>query len=59
MTIERENRNGPFVIECDTCHDTDELEGEAFHEALDDARGRGFKAYPIAGGWGHRCRSCI
>ncbi len=37
MTIEREGRNGPFVIECDVCNETYECMGEDFSDSIQDA----------------------
>lgn len=42
MTIQREYRNGPFVIQCDTCLDAEELEGTERPEAVKDAKDRGY-----------------
>lgn len=57
MTIKREYRNGPFVVQCDECTDTKELEGTDLMEAVQDSKERGFT--PVFDGqWYHHCRSC-
>lgn len=58
MTIQREHRNGPFVVQCDECQDTEELEGYEFPEALADAKARGFVPRKVGDTWVHLCRSC-
>jgi hypothetical protein len=58
MTIQREHRSGPFVVQCDTCQDTEELEGYEFQEALADAKARGFVTRKEGETWVHYCRSC-
>jgi hypothetical protein len=46
VTIQRENRTGPFVAECGECNDAEELEGEDFASALSDAKARGWAHLP-------------
>lgn len=57
MTIKREYRNGPFVVQCDDCTETVELEGYKLKEAVEDAKSRGFTP-TFDGQWYHKCRSC-
>lgn len=58
MTIQREYRNGPFVVQCDNCGDTEELEGYEFNEALTDAKARGYAVKKEDETWHHYCRQC-
>lgn len=58
MTIQREYRNGPFVIQCDDCGDTEELEHTEFNEALADAKSRGFVVRKEGETWHHYCKDC-
>lgn len=57
MTISKEHRNGPFIVQCDECMDAEELEGEEFKEAVSDAKERGYQAH-FSGGWTHSCKQC-
>ena len=43
MTLEREGYNGPFVVECDECHEVMELECFDFHGALAKLKSRGWR----------------
>lgn len=45
MTISREYPGGPFVAQCDTCLDTEELDGETPKEAAEDAKAKGYTSY--------------
>ena len=45
MTLQREYQNGPFVVQCNTCEDTEELEGNERPEAIADAKSRGYTAH--------------
>ena len=58
MTISREYPGGPFVAQCDTCLDTEELDGETFKEAVDDAKAKGFTFYKEDEEWQHICTGC-
>ena len=42
MTIQREYPGGPFVAQCNTCLDTEELEGTNRAEAVEDAKRRDY-----------------
>lgn len=55
MTLEREGRTGPFIIECDICKETYECEHEEFADALADARSEGWYAINRSGEWKHYC----
>lgn len=56
MTIQREYAGGPFVVQCNECLDTEELEGESRQEAVKDARERGYTAHFEERRW--TCRIC-
>jgi hypothetical protein len=58
MTIQREHKNGPFVIQCDECTETVELQGYEFAEALADAKDQGFVSINNKGTWQHHCKQC-
>lgn len=58
MSISREYPGGPFVAQCDTCLDTEELDGETIKEAHDDAKARGYTAYPEDEEIKHLCQGC-
>jgi hypothetical protein len=45
MTISREYLDGPFVVQCNDCSDTEELEGTERSEAVEDAKRRGYTAH--------------
>ena len=56
--MQRECRNGPFVIQCDECSETEELFGSTFEYALADARSRGYVVRKEDQTWTHYCRNC-
>lgn len=59
MTISREHRDGPYVVQCNTCTDTEELHGETPQDASADAKERGYVAYRIGERkYIHNCGYC-
>lgn len=59
MTIARQYPSEPFWVTCDGCGDTEELEGDDFAEALDDAKTRhGYTVARVDGQWAHFCQTC-
>jgi hypothetical protein len=55
MTIERDSRNGPFVICCDVCSETYECLGEDFSSAIFDAIGEGWFSIKRGSEFKHYC----
>lgn len=59
MTIARQYSDGEFWVTCDGCGDTEELEGDDFAEALNDAKTRhGYTVSRVDGEWMHFCQAC-
>jgi hypothetical protein len=60
VTLEREGYNGPFVVECDDCHETMELDCFNFQGALAKLKSRGWKPKynPETEEWEHLCKDC-
>lgn len=59
MTIAKQYSTDAFWVTCDGCGDTEELEGEEFGEALDDAKTRhGYTVSRVDGQWCHFCEAC-
>ena len=52
-------KHGELVIECDTCGEEDEAEGDDFHEAWDYWKGFGWRAYKSGDEWEHSCPGCV
>lgn len=59
MTIEREGRNGPFIIQCDCCSETYECLGDEFPAAISDAISEGWfsidRGTRFENRWRHYC----
>ena len=60
MTLEREGHAGPWVVECDDCHEVMELDCFDFHGALAKLKSRGWKPVfdLILEAWTHLCKDC-
>ena len=61
MSIERD----ADIIEwtCDICGDTQEVEGahgkQGFHDAWNELREAGWRAFHVEGVWRHKCPECM
>lgn len=55
MAVEGNGRRDPFVIDCDVCHETQELLGNDFGEAIADAIGDGWFSIKRGADWRHYC----
>lgn len=59
MTIQREYRGGPFVVQCNVCQDAEELDGDNNIDVANDARAKGYKpTLDDDGEWQHTCTAC-
>lgn len=60
MTLERDGFNGPFVVECDECHEVMELDTFNFQGALAKLKSRGWvpQFNSETEGWDHLCKDC-
>lgn len=56
MTAQTVKHN--LVFSCDGCPETYEPESNEFSVGWAEARGKGWVAVPVKGGWGHYCPGC-
>jgi hypothetical protein len=59
MTLEREYRRGPYVVQCDTCQDVHECDSTNLMSAQAESQREGFVAVARDGGIGHLCAYCF
>ena len=57
MTLRRD-AHGEFVVECDECGDELFTNTDGFPDAVEIAKGEGWRARKIEGEWEHRCSDC-
>lgn len=60
MTLETEGFLGPYVIECDECHDTEETDCFNFMGALNKMKSLGWRPRfnESTESWDHLCPDC-
>jgi hypothetical protein len=53
-----ERQGGAIGFQCDSCPEFFESEERDFNAALSEAKGAGWRAYPVGGVWCHACPDC-
>lgn len=59
MTLEREYRRGPYVVQCDACQDAHECDSANLMSAQAESQREGFVAVAKDGDLGHLCAYCF
>lgn len=58
MTIERQHGYG-FIVACDFCSETEELDADSFEDAVAEIRRDGWNSVKNGNEWYNQCPDCV